>query len=132
MQLQLAAGDAAEIAAHTQVKGRIIPLHRVQQVTYLHLKPQLLGNFARHSRLRGFPRFNLATGELPAAAVFMLLAFHSQHPARTIQYNGRHHFHNPDHFSHARNDTIANPRTQTHTDTAGEFSSLQRWGKSVE
>ena len=132
VQLQLTPGDAAEITLHAQVKGRVVPLHRVQQIPHLHLQPQLLRNFAHHCGLRGFPRLNLATRELPAAAVLALRAFYSQHLPRLIQDEGSYHFHDSGLRIHARDDSTTGSRMQTDTDTAGRFSSLQRRGKSVE
>ena len=132
VQLQLPARNAALEALHAQVKSRVIPLHRVQQIPHLHLQPQLLRNFTHHSGLRGFPRLNLTARELPAAAVLALRAFYSQHLPRLIQDEGSHHFHDSRLRIHARDDSTTGSRMQTDTDTAGRFSSLQRRGKSVE
>ncbi len=132
VQLQLSARNAAQEALHAQVKGRVIPLHRVQQIPHQHLQPQFLCNFAHHGCLRGFARLNLAAGELPAAAVLTLRAFHRQHLPRLIQNEGCHHLHDSGHRVHARDDSITGSPMQTDTDTAGRFSSLQRWRKSVE
>lgn len=132
MQLHFAALNSAEIAAHAQVKSRVIPLHRVQQIPHLHLQAQFLGNFTSHGCLRGFARLNLAAGKLPAAAVLVLRALHRQHLARLIQNEGGHYFHDSGYRVHARDDSITGSPMQTDTDTAGRFSSLQRWGKSVE
>lgn len=131
-QLQLATRDAADEALHAQMKRGVIPFYGVQQLAHLHLHAQLLTNLPRHGIPRSFTRFNLAPGKLPAPAVLMLRAFHRQHLALIIQDESRHHLHYPKILHHARHCSTTPARWQTHTDTAGVFSSLQRRGKSVE
>lgn len=98
-QLELTTADAAPVALHTQVKGGIIPLHRVRPVSHLHQESQFLLNLTGDSLARCLPRFNLATGKLPSAAVLMLRAFHRKHLPLIIQNEGSHNIDPPEFFA---------------------------------
>ena len=134
VQLQGAAEQATGKALHAEVEGGVIHLDRVHELLNGNMNLQLLGNLAGQGRLRRFARLNLAAGELPAAIEFGIGAFHGQHTLFVIQNKRGDHINCSEcRLSHIRRHGSTNPRQrQTHTDTAEQFSGLQRRGKSVE
>ncbi len=90
-QGQLPATNAAEDAMQTHSKSRGIPLHRAQLLPRFNVQSQFLGNLAHQSRRQTLARLHLATGELPAAAVFLRRALSPQHTPLSIQYKSCHH-----------------------------------------
>lgn len=134
VQLQGAAEQATGKALHAKVEGGVIHLDRVHELLNGNMNLQFLGNLAGQGRLRRFARLNLAAGELPAAIEFGIGAFHGQHTLFVIQNERGNHINCSEcRLCHIRRHGSTNPRQrQTHTDTAEQFSGLQRRGKSVE
>lgn len=83
-QLHFTRRNGAGKAVHAQVKGGVVPLYGVQQLTYLHGEAQFLTQFAHHGILRAFRWLYLATGELPTTVVLVGWALGGKYSALGI------------------------------------------------